>query len=218
MGITEVTVGQFREFVNATGYKTDAELSGKGGWKAGIATSWSEQNPDFKWSNPGYPIADDLPVTVVTYKDANEFCYWLSHRDGSRYRLPSEAEWEYACRAGSAEIYPFPIDLKDTYAWSSFNIKASLSPRPVGTRLPNALGLADTIGNVREWCLDWYGDTAYQTPYLEAPTGPNSGTLRAVRGACYIDKAGFLRSSKRGYLAPEQAINNQGFRVVLEGN
>ena len=217
MGVTEVTVGQFREFVQATGYKTEAELSAKGGWKAGLATSWSEQNPEFKWSNPGYPIADDLPVTVVTYKDANEFCDWLSQRDVCRYRLPTEAMWEYACRAGSAEIYPFPIDLKDTYAWSSFNIKASLSPRPVGSRLPNAWGLVDTIGNVREWCLDWYGDTAYRTSYDEAPTGPNSGTLRAVRGACYIDKAGFLRSSKRGYLAPEQAINNQGFRVVLEG-
>ena len=216
MGVTEVTVGQFREFVQATGYKTEAELSGKGGWKAGMATSWSEQNPEFKWSNPGYPIADDLPVTVVTYKDANEFCSWLSQRDGCRYRLPTEAEWEYACRAGSAEIYPFPIDLKDTYAWSSFNVKASLSPRPVGTRLPNAWGLVDTIGNVREWCQDWYGDMAYQIPYAEAPLGPSDGTMRAIRGACFMDKTGFLRPSKRGYLAPDLAINNQGFRVVSE--
>jgi sulfatase modifying factor 1 len=73
----------------------------------------------------------------------------------------------------------------------------------------------DTVGNVREWCLDWYSDSAYQTAYSEAPSGPPNGNLRAVRGACFMDKTGFMRSSKRGYHAPDQAINNQGFRVVI---
>ena len=215
MGIAEVTVGQFREFVNATGYKTEAESSGKGGWKAGLATSWAEQYSNYHWANPGYPIGEDLPVTMVTYQDAMAFCDWLGKRDGCSYRLPTEAEWEYACRAGSESIYPFPIESRDMYSWSSFNIKASLSPRPVGTKTANAWGLVDTVGNVREWCLDWYSDSAYQTAYSEAPSGPPKGNLRAVRGACFMDKTGFMRSSKRGYHAPDQAINNQGFRVVI---
>ncbi len=218
MGITEVTVEQYREFVNATGYKTEAELSGKGGWKSGLATSWGEQNPAYYWGNPGYSIADELPVTMVTYKDANAFCTWLSERDGLTYRLPTEAEWEYGCRAGTKGIHSFPIEARDSYAWSSFNIKSSLSPRPVGTRTPNPWGLVDTVGNVREWCLDWYSETAYQTPINDAPRGPSSGHLRVVRGACFIDMTKFLRSSHRGFLAPEQAINNQGFRVVATGD
>jgi formylglycine-generating enzyme required for sulfatase activity len=216
IGVTEVTVGQFREFVAFTGYRTEAELSGKGGWKAGLATSWSNQKSDFYWNNPGYPVSDDLPVTMVTYHDVSEFCDWLSRRNSRRYRLPTEAEWEYACRAGSKDIYPFPIQSRDSFAWSSFNIKTSLSPRPVGTRNANPWGLVDTMGNVREWCLDWYGEKSYQTPHQNAPSGPSSGNLRVIRGACFIDKAEFMRASKRGYLSPDQAINNQGFRLVQE--
>ena len=214
MGIAEVTVGQFREFVASTGYKTEGESSGKGGWKAGLSTSWGEQKPDYNWANPGYAMSDDLPVTMVTYQDALSFCAWLGKRDGCAYRLPTEAEWEYACRAGSESIFPYPVESRDMYSWSSFNIKASLSPRPVGTRTANPWGLVDTMGNVREWCLDWYSDDGYKVAYSEFPHGPAKGNLRVVRGACFMDKTGFMRSSKRGYLAPDQVINNQGFRVV----
>lgn len=218
MGVYEVTVAQFLEFVEAQRYKTQAESSGFGGWKASTASSWGIQNPDLNWSSPGYPVAADLPVTMVSYEDALAFCAWLSKRDGKNYRLPTEAEWEYACRAGSTSVYPFPFEFRDSYCWSLWNTKKTVCPRPVGTRQPNPWGLFDMGGNAREWCLDWYGEKAYLLSKKEFPQGPSNGTLRVIRGGCFIDMNSFLRSSHRGYLAPEQVLNNQGFRVVAEGN
>lgn len=216
IGVTEVTVEQFREFVESTGYKTEAELSERGGWKSKDTSSWGIQGRDILWSSPGYNLGPDLPVTVVTYSDAVAFCEWISTRDGKKYRLPTEAEWEYACRAGNDYPFSFPINLRDSFAWSYANIKQYSTPRPVGTRQPNNWGLFDTIGNVREWCLDWYSPNAYQTLYSEAPMGPPNGTSRVIRGGSFMDKNPFLRSSNRGFLAPEMPVNNQGFRVLVE--
>ena len=218
MGVYEVTVAQFLEFVEAQGYKTQAESSGLGGWKASTASSWGIQHPDLNWSSPGYPVAADLPVTMVSYEDALAFCEWLSRRDGKNYRLPTEAEWEYACRAGSKDVYHFPIKSRDSYCWSLWNTKKNVCPRPVGTRQPNPWGLFDMGGNAREWCLDWYGEKAYLLSQKEFPQGPVNGTLRVIRGGCFIDMNSFLRSSRRGYLAPDQVLNNQGFRVVTDSN
>lgn len=218
MGVYEVTVAQFGEFVEAQGYKTQAESSGLGGWKASTASSWGSQNPNLNWSSPGYPVAADLPVTMVSYEDALAFCAWLSKRDGKNYRLPTEAEWEYACRAGSKDVYHFPIKSRDSYCWSLWNTKKTVCPRPVGTRQPNPWGLFDMGGNAREWCLDWYGEKAYLLSQKEFPQGPAKGTLRVIRGGCFIDMNSFLRSSHRGYLAPDQVLNNQGFRVVADGH
>jgi len=218
MGVYEVTVAQFVEFVEAQGYKTQAESSGLGGWKASTASSWGIQHPDLNWSSPGYPIASDLPVTMVSYEDALAFCEWLSRRDGKNYRLPTEAEWEYACRAGSTDVYPFPFKSRDSYCWSLWNTKKTVCPRPVGTRQPNPWGLFDMVGNAREWCLDWYGEKAYLLSQKEFPQGPAKGALRVIRGGCFMDMNSFLRSSHRGYIAPDQVLNNQGFRVVTGSN
>jgi len=204
--------------VEAQGYKTQAESTGLGGWKASTASSWGIKNSDLNWSSPGYPVAADLPVTMVSYEDAIAFCVWLSKRDGKNYRLPTEAEWEYACRAGSTDVYHFPIKSRDSYCWSLWNTKRTVCPRPVGTRQPNPWGLFDMGGNAREWCLDWYGDKAYLLSQKEFPQGPAKGTLRVIRGGCFIDMDSFIRSSHRGYIAPDQVLNNQGFRVVAEGN
>ena len=216
MGTFEVTVGQFTEFVEATGYKTFAETSGSGGWKASTSSSWGTQNRDYNWSSPGYEIAPTLPVTMVTYKDANAFCAWLSKRDGQKFRLPTEAEWEYACRADTTSIFPFPIEDRDSYCWSLRNVKETVYPRPVGIRQPNPWGLYDMKGNVREWCHDWYNENAYKQSYETAPNGPPLGSLRIYRGGCFMDLDLFLRSSHRSYIPPDQVLNNQGFRVLKE--
>lgn len=154
MSIYEVTVSQFREFVVATGYVTYAERSGEGGWTAKKASSWGKRDKDYNWTNPGYVIADTLPVTMVTYDDATAFCKWLSQREGKTYRLPTEAEWEYACRAGTTEPTPYDPKSRDSFCWTQYNNRTTPIPRPVGIRQPNGWGLYDTIGNVREWCLD----------------------------------------------------------------
>jgi formylglycine-generating enzyme required for sulfatase activity len=214
MSSCEITVGQFREFVLSTGYLTEAERSGEGGWKASPATSWGEQRAQYVWSSPGYTVSELFPVTIVTYADAMAFCEWLSRSEGKLYRLPTEAEWEYACRAGTTTPNHFPPGTRDSYCWSFFNIKRTAFPRPAATREPNAWGLYDMCGNVREWCLDWYAEDAYRLPYAKFPNGPPKGTMRVVRGGCFMDMDPFMRSSHRGYVVPTQAMNNQGFRVV----
>lgn len=214
MGATEVTVAQFREFVEDAGYTTEPEVAGKGGWRVGFATSKGVYSSEASWRFPGYGLAEDLPVTTVTYRDAMAFCRWLSQRDKKVYRLPTEAEWEYACRAGGRTVFPYPEDQRDEHSWSSYNTPIWLTPRPVGTLQPNAWGLHDMMGNVREWCLDWYDARAYDTPHDQAPAGPEAGQLRVIRGSCFMDKARLMRSATRGYHEPDEAFNNQGFRVV----
>lgn len=119
MSAYEITVGQYREFVESTGYVTEAEKSGLGGWKATHATGWGEQANDYLWYSPGYNLSDLMPVTQVSYQDSVAFCEWLSHRDQKKYRLPTEAEWEYACRAGTTGINFFPVEDRDDYCWSA---------------------------------------------------------------------------------------------------
>ncbi len=215
IGQYEVTVGQFRKFVAATGYATAAESNGEGGWRANGGKSWGEKSPDVIWSAPGYATSDDHPVSVVTYADAEAFCQWLSKSERQKYRLPTEAEWEYACRAGTTTPRSYPPDLMPDYCWFRSNIPTA-EARPVGRRLPNPWGLYDMNGNVREWCLDWYSATAYQVQFASQPSGPLTGDKRVIRGGCFMDLDAFLRSSHRGFLDPHESINNQGFRVVRE--
>jgi formylglycine-generating enzyme required for sulfatase activity len=210
----EITVGQFREFVEATGCKTEAERSGEGGWIVSRSSSFGKLDPSFIWSNPGYPVSDNLPVTMVSYDDAVAFCEWLSARDQKTYRLPTEAEWEYCCRAGTTEVHSFPIAKINEYVWSLDTAGKNVFPRPVGTRQANAWGIYDMVGNVREWCLDWYSETAYQVDAGRFPAGPETGEKRVVRGGSYSDRDRFFRSSHRGYWPPETVVGNQGFRVV----
>jgi formylglycine-generating enzyme required for sulfatase activity len=216
IGKYEVTVGQFAAFVNDTRYKTTAERNGKGGWKSGHATSWGEQSKEFIWNTPGYSTSENFPVSVVSYHDAVAYCDWLCTRTAKKYRLPTEAEWEYACRAGTNTIYHFDIRTRDEYCWSTYSSEAPTPTRPVGTRLPNAWGIHDMTGNVREWCLDWFAENAYSQPHDQYPQGPPTGESRVIRGACFLDREMFMRSSHRGYLAPDMPVNNQGFRVVCE--
>lgn len=147
IGKYEVTVAEFGSFVKASGYQTLAQRNGVGGWKSGVATSWGEQSVEFNWMNPGYLSSSVHPVSLIAFEDAVAYCDWLSSVTGRRFRLPTEAEWEYACRAGDPNIFPFEFSQRTNYSWTRYNTTEELTARPVGTKLPNRWGIHDMVGN-----------------------------------------------------------------------
>ncbi len=139
------------------------------------------------------------PAIGGTWHNAMTFCRWLSQKTGKNYRLPTEAEWEYAARAGSKS--PFGVcdseeGLKD-YAW--FDANANMEPHAVGTKKPNAWGLYDMNGNVREWVQDFYSPTAYSLDIKDNPAGPKDGKVHVARGGFYDSPAGELRCAARAF-------------------
>jgi len=167
-------------------------------------------------SNPSNFKDGDMnrPVEQVSWDDCQAFITALSTRLGRTFRLPTEAEWEYACRAGSEDDYYFGNDasLLGDYAWYIGN--SNFVTHPVGQKLPNAFGLYDMHGNVWEWCNDWYGP--YAAGPETDPTGPGVGTERVLRGGSWFDYAENVRSAFRAILAPDQSNGNIGLRVVMD--
>ena len=208
LGRHEITVGQFREFVRAENFRTAAESDGKGAYGVNEAGRIEQMRPHFTWANPGFPQGDDHPVVNVSWHDAKAFCRWLSNRENRAYRLPTEAEWEYACRAGTTGA--FAGDLS-SMAWIESNSEGKA--HAVKTRQPNAWGLHDLHGNAWEWCRDWYGD--YSTNALKDPSGPSAGSFRCYRGGSRIYGARRARSAIRGAMTPEMRGDYLGFRPVL---
>ena len=155
------------------------------------------------------------PIDSVLWTDANEFCERLGKKENRRYRLPTEAEWEYACRAGTTARYPTGEDSADVFKIANVggNPLNPKRPLPVGSLAPNAWGLFDMNGNVREWCSDWLGD--YEAATVTDPKGSSSGKVHVVRGGCYHYRAEDGRSTTRFGLEDGHA-RNRGFRVVLE--
>jgi formylglycine-generating enzyme required for sulfatase activity len=164
--------------------------------------------------------ADDDPAAFVTWQQANDFCQWLSRKEGKPYRLPTEAEWEYACRAGTATAYGIGDQLGPADA--NFGVAADGKRKPVavpvGSFKPNAWGLYDMHGNVAEWCLDWYGP--YEPGDQTDPVGRVDGYARVTRGWSSLrtshpkGAARYCRSANRSGQLPEDANYVTGFRVV----
>jgi formylglycine-generating enzyme required for sulfatase activity len=155
-----------------------------------------------------------FPVEQVSWDDAKEFCAKLSRLTGHNCDLPTEAEWEYACRAGTTTRYSFgdsPNQLKD-HAWYDGN--SSGRTHEVGTKLPNAWGLYDMYGNVMEWCADWYEERYYRESPKENPQGPDDGSGRILRGGSWYDSAWCCRSTSRGDF-PSHRYSLVGFRVAI---
>ena len=232
LGTYHVTRGQFRQFVADTGYKTDAEKGERPG-----AFGWDPDKKEFdfnakySWRNAGFEQTDEHPVVNVSWNDAVAFCEWLSKKEKKTYRLPTEAEWEYACRAGTTTRYSSGDDpetlakvgnVADATAKAKFpdwtgTIKASdgyVFTSPVGSFQPNAFGLHDMHGNAWQWCSDWYGDKDYSTSPTDDPTGPDSGDLRVLRGGSWTLGPSVARSAKRGRDTPVSRDNLVGFRVA----
>lgn len=165
-------------------------------------------------NNPSSIIGDNLPVTNVSWFDVKEYIKKLNLSQKKYvYRLPTEAEWEYAARAGTVGPRYFYLSNLDDNAWHHGN--ANNCPHAVATKQPNPWGLYDMIGNIWEWCEDWYG--AYPTNMVENPKGPDKGSNRVIRGGSFsFDVAGVLRADFRGFDDPGISYVDVGFRPVRE--
>jgi formylglycine-generating enzyme required for sulfatase activity len=230
LGTYHVTRGQFRQFVKDSGYKADAEKrNGAFGWVPEKKTF--EFNKDYSWRNAGFEQTDEHPVVNVCWNDAVEYCRWLSKKEGKTYRLPTEAEWEYACRAGTTTRYYSGDDpetlanvanVADATAKAKFPdwrcaIKANdgyVFTSPVGSFKPNAFGLYDMHGNAWQWCADWYGAEYYAKSPADDPTGPDTGDDRVLRGGSWYYWPPFVRSARRGSSWGSDGYVYTGFRVA----
>jgi len=228
-GQHEVTIAQFRAFVDS-GYKPESIADGTGGYgydpKRKVLSDKGEafagRDPKYSWRNPGFKQTDDHPVTNVTWNDAQAMCKWLSRKEGKKYRLPTEAEWEYACRAGSKTRFSFGDADADlgAYAWYTANsadrTTGVKSTHPAGLKKPNAWGLYDMHGNVWEWCSDWYA-ADYGPESQTDPAGPAKGAIRVLRGGSWNYCSWGCRLAGRGRIGPDGQydVNGGGFRVVV---
>jgi formylglycine-generating enzyme required for sulfatase activity len=161
---------------------------------------------------------DDRPVENVTWTDVVEFCRKLSEQPEERaagrvYRLPTEAEWEYACRAGTTTKWASGDDEKTLGDMAWFDTNSGSQTRPVGQKRPNAWGLYDMHGNVWEWCSDWYG--AYAAEAIADPTGPAGGSDRVLRGGSWYSTATYCWSAFRYGDVPLSRYDGLGFRLAL---
>jgi len=163
--------------------------------------------------NPSEFRGPDRPVESLIWNEAVEFCRRLSAKEGAAYRLPTEAEWEYAARAGSGTEFFWGDEMDGDYAWYDGN--SSDETHPVGQKLPNAWGLHDTSGNVCEWCADWFAEDYYRSSPQMDPVGPSSGEYRVLRGGCWLDSPRLLRVSHRGGYRPGW-YKGVGLRCVRE--
>ena len=232
LGVTEVTRGQFRRFVDDAGYQTEGESDGKGGSGWNEEARKFEQDPKYTWQSPGFEQTDEHPVLNVTWNDAVAFCQWLSRKEGKTYRLPTEAEWEYACRAGTTTRYQVGEDpeglavvgnLADGTAHDKFPDWDAIAARdgyvftaPVGRFTPNAWGLLDMHGNVWEWCSDWYAKDYYGRSAAEDPGGANPASLRVLRGGGWYPEPRVARSANRNAFVPDLRYVNVGFRLARD--
>lgn len=232
MGIHEVTVEQFRGFVQASGYQVDAERVPSNVVGFDLGSGRDARNPKCNWQQPGIPQTDRHPVCCISWNDAVAFCRWVSEKENATYRLPSEAAWEYACRAGTQSLFFHDNDwdtlhtlanvadatLKERYP----NWPGTIAGRdefvftsPVGSFYANAFGLFDTVGNVAEYCQDWYAGDYFARSPRDDPPGPESGSRRVARGADWHTVA---RIANRYFVPPDRSQHTAGFRVVRQAN
>ncbi|HVS39253.1 MAG TPA: bifunctional serine/threonine-protein kinase/formylglycine-generating enzyme family protein [Gemmataceae bacterium] len=203
LGLTPVTKGQFAAFAQEDGYQTEAEKRGEVG-------TWRKPTELFI----PFVQVDDDPVVCVNWNDAMQFCRWLSKKGGAACGLPTEAEWEYACRAGTTTAYFFGADVKQLgdYQWFHGNNTAT-HPLLVGRKRPNVWGLYDMGGNVCQLCADYYGD--YKEGLCRDPRGADSGDGYVLRSGSWANDAPYCRSAFRDHTDADSRWGHLGFRVAV---
>ncbi len=223
---TEVTVSQFSQFIKETGYRTDSEKSGcyiftkQNQWINEKDVSWRKP----PWKNIGLKKNGRLPATCVSWNDAQAFTKWLSNKEKKIYKLPTEAQWEFACRAGTKTHFTYGHCLTsyqanfagtDQYFRKCSDRSATTpdTPAPVGNFEPNAWHLFDMHGNVAEWCRDWYG--SYPDKMVRDFLGPRDGVEKVIRGGHFLNRANECRAARRQSFEPDQASSAVGFRVIM---
>ncbi|KIF82108.1 formylglycine-generating enzyme family protein [Noviherbaspirillum autotrophicum] len=243
LGQYEVTVGQFKKFLALSGYVPQSVADGTGGYgynpdydprSSPRGDAFDGRHPKYSWRNPGFPQDDNHPVVNITWNDAVAMAEWLSKREGVRYRLPTEAEWEYAARAGSRTRYcsgdapqsllkvanTFDADTQKKWPqWTQFALAGHdgfAFTAPVGSFAPNAFGLYDMHGNAWEWVADWYDEHYYAGSPLDDPQGPADGSVRVRRGGSWHTWALYARASYRNWNNPDTRYTLVGMRLLRE--
>ncbi len=226
----EVTIGQYKAFVVASGYKTDAEIDGNGGTGLTRDGRWG-QSPEFTWQNYGFQVTDDYPVGNVSWNDANAFCKWLSRSEELDYRLLTEPEWEYCCRAGTETSFFTGDDEKSLEGFANVADVSLLKVTPslpwslayddgypyfapVGKFRANGFGLHDIHGNMLEWCSSEF-DAFEPIPEAEAPEAPIKQYV--VRGGHWFGEPSRAGSACRSGADPHHRMSLIGFRIATEG-
>ena len=243
LGQHEVTVGQFRRFLALSGHVPESVADGTGGYgynpgydpaASARGDTFQGRDPRYSWRNPGFVQDDDHPVVNVSWNDAVALARWLSGREGVTYRLPSEAEWEYACRAGTRTRYhagdapesllgaaaTFEQDTATRWpVWRAFALPGHdghVFTAPVGRFAPNAFGLHDMHGNVWEWVADRYGERYYAQSPTDDPRGPDEGDRRVRRGGSWQSWPLYSRCAYRNWNTPASRYPLLGVRLLRE--
>lgn len=251
LGQHEVTVGQFRRFLQASAYVPESLRDGTGGYgyrkdydpeTTRRGDAFEGRDTRYSWQNPGFAQSDDHPVVNITWFDAQALAEWLSKTEGRRYRLPTEAEWEYAARAGTRSRFhsgdaPNSLlkvanifDVDSAKHWPKWQVHALQTPdgrgdghtftAPVGSFAPNAWGLHDMHGNAWEWVSDWHDENYYAQCSAQGtvvdPQGPASGNVRVRRGGSWHTWPFYARSAYRNWNAPDTRYTLLGVRLVRE--
>lgn len=241
LATTETTIEAFRRFVEETGYVTTAERAGQslGAYVVttdaqGVRSGQWAMGPGLNWRHPGWAVADDHPVTHVSWEDSRAFAQWLADKTGRPFRLPTEAEWEYAAGGPEHSVYSWgqeePASGREgniadarfaaAYPLWKYPVFRSVDDghvhtAPVARYMVNGFGLFDMTGNVWEWCADRYAADYYSAGVDIDPQGAHAGNERVHRGGGFDWELPYLRVAKRRRAAEGFSAANIGFRVAL---
>jgi formylglycine-generating enzyme required for sulfatase activity len=205
IGRYEVTNKEYEVFANATGYVTQSE----------------KENSSVTWRSYFTSERENYPVVLVSWQDANAYCKWLSDVTNKNFRLPTEAEWEYAARGGATTKYPWGDEIDPDQANYDSEQKRGLiagvaleNVEPVDSYEANGYGLFNVSGNVAEWCQDWYEEDYYKKSPSKNPQGSEKGLFKVIRGGGWASQADACRISRRNSNSPTFAVPYLGFRIV----